>query len=162
MLRGAEMASIRFKDVKFMHKKAVVRLTSTKVLGYRRQDAELGIINNRYAFKWLRKVVSKSPKSDKPICGCSVNALRSHQKRAVKSLGLAEHGYSLHSWRRGSPTSDFLKHGQLDRTMLRGRWSSAKVCRDYISDATAALADAKLSSADKHRLLQYVGLVKRG
>ena len=44
--------------------------------------------------------------------------------------------------------------------MIKGRWSSAKVCKDYISDATAALADAKIN-ASKRLQLRYVSKVEQ-
>ena len=64
--------------------------------------------------------------------------------RIFDRLGIGNMGFTLHSWRRGSATTHFLKFGNLEKIMLHGRWSNAKVARGYIGEATASLADANI------------------
>ena len=58
----------------------------------------------------------------------------------VQEAGLPRCNWKPYSLRRGGVTTDFLHHGQLDRTMVRGRWASAKTARLYIDDAGGALS----------------------
>ena len=151
-LRGAEMSTFTSKDARLLKKRAILRLRSTKTLGYRRADAELAVIRSPFARKLLKKAKDLATDDDAPLCGCSASALRSHVQRACKRLGLHKVGFTLHSWRRGAATEDFLRFGSMEGTLLRGRWSSNKICRDYISEATAALADAEVGPQVKSRL----------
>ena len=50
----------------------------------------------------------------------------------LRELELDGFDFPLHSWRPGAATEDFLSHGRLEKTMLRGRWHSPKVARDYL------------------------------
>ena len=148
MMRGAEMASFRCSDVTFVKGKAIIKLAFTKILGYRRADSELAIVSHPLALRILRRAMRRCIRDKIPVgeslCGCSLEALRSHVMRVFKTLNMNDLGYSLHSWRRGAATTHFLKHGNLEKTMLHGRWSNAKVARDYISEATACLADTRI------------------
>ena len=59
-------------------------------------------------------------------------------------MGVHEHGCTLHSWRQGAATHSYLKHQALEKTVLDGRWSCARVAQDYSSEAAVALADLQL------------------
>jgi hypothetical protein len=160
LMRGTEMASFRFKDVTFCHKKAIIKLAFAKTLGYRRADSELALISHPLAIRLLRKAIRSCAKDqvslDEPVCACSVSALRAHVMRLLDELQLNNMGFSLQSWRRGAATAHFLKYGNLEKTMLAGRWSNAKVARDYISEATANLADIRMPRAAKLKLRQQL------
>ena len=132
-------------------KRAILRLRHTKTLGAKRQDAELCIITDPLALKMLQQVLPTLAKNDK-VLGCTSGALRSQVNRSLDKLLLSKFGYKLHSWRRGGATEDFLSHGSLEKTLLKGRWGSSKVARDYLAEATAALAKAALSKQVKKSL----------
>ena len=56
---------------------------------------------------------------------------------ACRSLGLESVGFRPYSLRRGGATEDFRAHGQLDRSLIRGRWGNSSTARIYITDGLA-------------------------
>ena len=153
------MCTIEKRDVKLTRKRAILRLRHTKTLGAKRQDSELAIVSSKLAVRMLAQILPKLQKTDK-IAGCTAGALRSHVNRTVSALKLGRFGYKLHSWRRGGSTEDFLSHGSLEKTLLKGRWASSEVARDYLAEATAALAKADLSKAETRLMKQKQGQLK--
>ena len=75
---------------------------------------------------------------------------------AVKELGLERFGLKPYSIRRGGASWDFRSHGDIARTIFRGRWDSAKTARIYVVDGTAALAEQHLNSLEKLKLLTAI------
>ena len=55
--------------------------------------------------------------------------------------------YKPYSIRRGAATADFLAHGKLSRTCVRGRWANEKTCRIYINEASSTLASLRFSNS---------------
>ena len=53
--------------------------------------------------------------------------------------------YKPYSIRRGAATADFLRHGKLSLTCVRGRWNNEKTCRIYVNEATTALSSIRSS-----------------
>jgi len=71
--------------------------------------------------------------------------------------------YKPYSIRRGAATADFLKHGKLSRTCVRGRWNNEKTCRIYVNEATTSLSairgsKASLEIIDKFKALALATL----
>ena len=88
---------------------------------------------------------SRFPKKAKRSSVMPSLRLAFHQQRAIRHLKLATHGYTLHSWRRGSATADFLK----------------PCCEaGGTPDATASLANTRIQGAQKLHLLKYAAVVK--
>ena len=92
LMRGAEMASSRLKDVTFCHKKAIIKLAFTTTLSYRRADSELTLISHPLAIRLLRTAIRSCATDqvslDEPVCACSVSALRAHVMRLLDELQL--------------------------------------------------------------------------
>ena len=63
---------------------------------------------------------------------------------ACVRLGLASIGYKPYSLRRGGATHDMMAHGDLPRTIFRGRWSDMRTARIYINDGLAVLINLQL------------------
>ena len=61
-------------------------------------------------------------------------------KQLCDTLQLQEWNFKPYSLRRGGATHHFRSQGQLSRTIVRGRWNSARAARVYINDGIAALA----------------------
>ena len=54
--------------------------------------------------------------------------------------------YKPYSIRRGAATADFLKHGSMSKTCVRGRWSNEKSCRIYVNAAATSLSAIRCGS----------------
>ena len=60
--------------------------------------------------------------------------------KVVQKLQLQHWGFKPYSLRRGGATDHFRKFGSLSSTVVKGRWSSAKMARIYLNDGLATLA----------------------
>ena len=56
-------------------------------------------------------------------------------------------------------TTDFLHHGQLDRTMVRGRWASAKTAPLYIDDAVSMQAQPVVTNQQNCTMAKWAAWV---
>ena len=86
------------------------------------------------------------------LVGCSPAVFRARFARLVHEAGLPKCNWKPYSLRRGGATTDFLHHGQLDRTMVHGRWASAKTARLYIDDAVSMQAQLVVT-CQQHRTM---------
>ena len=75
----------------------------------------------------------------------SMSYFRVQLLRAKSFLSLDDLHIQAYSLRRGGATHYFRSSGSLDRTILRGRWLSAKSARIYIEDGVAQLSAIALS-----------------
>jgi hypothetical protein len=85
------------------------------------------------------------------LFGMSMSFFRTLLLRAKSFLSLVDLQFQACSLRRGGATHFFRLSGSLDRTVLRGRWLSAKSARIYIEDGVAQLSAIALS--DEQSLL---------
>ena len=86
-------------------------------------------------------------------------AFRSKFARLVHEAGLPKCSWKPYSLRRGGATTDFLHHGQLDRTMVRGRWASAKAARLYIDDAVSMQAQLVVTCQQNRTMAKWAAWV---
>ena len=63
---------------------------------------------------------------------------------AVAHLGFPRNWYLPYALRRGGATEHFLMTGQLDATVVRGRWSNARTARIYINEGAVELENIRL------------------
>ncbi|CAK0855226.1 unnamed protein product [Prorocentrum cordatum] len=159
MLRSGEMLQLRRKDIRIFQRRmsAIVALRNTKT-GQRDGRLELVMIRSRVAVKLLVQHVQQLP-PDELILNTERGEFTRLFRRAVVALGLTDERVTLYSFRRGGATHDFLEHGSLELTLLRGRWASARSARVYVQDAVAALAELQLSDlqlADARALASHV------
>ncbi|CAK0903846.1 unnamed protein product [Prorocentrum cordatum] len=159
MLRSGEMPQLRRKDIRIFQRRmsAIVALRNTKT-GRRDGRLELVMIRSRVAVKLLVQHVQQLP-PDELILNIERGEFMRLFRRVVVALGLTDERVTLYSFRRGGATHDFLEHGSLELTLLRGSWASARSARVYVQDAVAALAELQLSDlqlADARALASHV------
>ncbi|CAK0894411.1 unnamed protein product [Prorocentrum cordatum] len=159
MLRSGEMLQLRRKDIRISQRRmsAIVALRNTKT-GQRDGRLELVMIRSRVAVKLLVQHVQQLP-PDELILNIERGEFMRLFRRVVVALGLTDERVTLYSFRRGGAAHDFLEHGSLELTLLRGRWASARSARVYVQDAVAALAELQLSDlqlADARALASHV------
>ena len=76
----------------------------------------------------------------------------------MSALELSSFGMKPYSLRRGGATFDFKAHGNLDRTVVRGRWGSQRTARIYIQGGSEALTKLQLSDTARLRMAEYGGI----
>ena len=144
MLRSGELYRLKVGDISFYSSKAVLSLGYTK-MGIRTNNAEMVVVESQLALKYLRLACRHRSRSE---------LLLPRGERAFRELfsslvdlfnipGLL----TVYSLRRGGASWDFLHFQSMERTLLRGRWSSTSSARLYLQDATAMVS---------HQLL-YIG-----
>ena len=107
----------------------------------------------------VRVVCRHKPPGD-PLVGVPDARMRSLFQEGCNRLGLAAEGFRPYSLRRGGATFDFRSHGQLSRTVVRGRWNSARTARIYINEGVGMLTQLRLDSRAELLVSNYGDLLK--
>ena len=87
--------------------------------------------------------------------------LRIFFTRALNELDASEHGFRLYSFRRGGATHFFRTRGSMDQACERGRWTSSRTARLYITDGAARLAELSLSTRCRSTCYALADLMTR-
>jgi integrase len=148
-LRTGEMFSLRRKHLEFFAEHVVIKLEDTKT-SVRKAAYELAIAKSHLAVQLATASFTSLKPADLLIPDSYF--FRNTFKKVRAILGLDQKGINLYSLRRGGATADFLDHGSMEKTLLKGRWSSSKTARIYLQDAVATLADLQLDSFTKTKL----------
>lgn len=143
LLRPGEMYLVEARDLTFYPTKAVLTLRDTKT-GKRKGAGEMVIINSRLANTWLRQACKNKPPHE-PLLIDGPPAFRLLFRNLVNHFELSGL-YAVYSLRRGGATWDFLLHQSMERTLLRGRWTSSSTARIYLQDTVATVANLTLTS----------------
>ena len=64
-----------------------------------------------------------------------------------------------YSLRRGGATAHFLEYGSLDKTAIRGRWSSTETARIYTKEAVSTLAQITLAALQQATIEKYATFI---
>lgn len=83
-----------------------------------------------------------------PLVNMGAAMFRKVFKALCARCGLGSFGFLPYSLRRGGATYHFRHCGDINATLFRGRWSSIRAGRIYVTDGAAAMADLKLSDND--------------
>ena len=157
MLRSGELYNLCRKDITFLRDKAVLCLGKSKS-GKRTGTNELVVVESHCAVFWLRQACSRLTPADKLLFR-GERFFRKLFYELIEALDI-----TVYSLRRGGATWNFLLHGSMEKTLLRGRWSSTSTARIYLQDATATVGHLQLSdwqvsmAKDMARFLQASGL----
>ena len=159
MLRTAELLKIRKMDLSLVerHSRGIVVLHETKS-GQRTASSETVVIFDAYLVRMLAIVCRDLAPADF-LVGCSPAVFRAKFARLVHEAGLPKCNWKPYSLRRSGATTDFLHHGQLDRTMVRGRWASAKTARLYIDDAVSMQAQLVVTCQQNRTMTKWAAWV---
>ncbi|CAE7721934.1 unnamed protein product [Symbiodinium sp. CCMP2592] len=144
MLRSGELYTLAVGDVTFYRQHAVLRLGLTKS-GKRTGKEEMVVINSVVAVNWLRVACRNRPFRE-PLLRKGADHFRKCFKLFLCAFSLEGLLLNVYSLRRGGATWDFLSHQSMERTLLRGRWSSTSSARVYLQDATVMVAHLRLNN----------------
>ena len=159
MLRTGEMLKIRKMDLSLMerHSRGIVVLHETKS-GQCTASSETVVMFDAYLVRMLA-IVCRDLATAEFLVGCSPAAFRAKFARLVHEAGLPKCNWKPYSLLRGGATTDFLHRGQLDRTMVRGRWASAKTARLYIDDAVPMQAQLVATCQQNRTMAKWAAWV---
>ena len=159
MLRTGELLKIRKMDVSLMerHSRGIVVLHETKS-GLRTASSETVVIFDAYLVRMLA-IVCRDLAPAGFLEGCSPSVFRAKFARLVHDAGLPVSNWKPYSLRRGGAAADFLHHGRLDRTMVRGRWASAKTARLYVDDAVSMQAQLVVTGQQNRTMAKWAAWV---
>ena len=149
MLRSGELYNLKIEDITFLRNKAVLCLGQSKS-GKRTGANEMVVVESSLAITWLKKACRNSTKTSK-LLWRGERFFRKLFHELVQFFAV-DGLLTVYSLRRGGATWNFLCHGSMEKTLLRGRWSSTSTARLYLQDATATVSHLQLSAAQRSQL----------
>ena len=90
-----------------------------------------------------------------PIWPRSPQSFRNSFAHHLKKFDLTARGFRPYSLRRGCATALFQQIGSMEQALLKGRWSSTKVARNYVADGLPFLPGLRLSTKAKEMLTTW-------
>ena len=159
-LRTGEMLSLTLGDFSIDDDyRGVIKLEHTKT-GQRHAAFEASVIADPMVgklFTLLKRTLAQDTHPDHYLFAGTQHAFYKLFKEGLKWLGVSEHGFQVYSVRRGGATSFFRKTRNMEATLDRGRWSSARVARIYVNDGLAKQVELNFDTAVKARLNTLAG-----
>ena len=143
MLRSGELYNLCRKDITFLRDKAVLCLGKSKS-GKRTGANELVVVESDCAVFWLRQACHRLEPADKLLFR-GERFFRRLFYELISTLDV-QGLLTVYSLRRGGATWNFLLHGSMEKTLLRGRWSSTSTARIYLQDAAAMVSHLQLNN----------------
>lgn len=157
LLRTGELMKVTPKDILLNEEVAIISLKETKS-GQRANVSEMVQFSDPLTLEILREV--KNLAADRvcnkvPLWEHSPQQFRTYFKKYCIRFHLLKHRFRPYSLRRGGATWVFQCSGSMEVALLKGRWTSSRVARLYISDALSYLPGLTFSSAAQQLLSQY-------
>ena len=161
LLRTAEMYNLKVADFEFdaSGRRGVLTLAESKS-GTRYNITESVTITDAGAIRLVKAVISGLERGELLYPDGPYHFRRCFDELVVDLLLPNSLLYKPYSIRRGAATADFLKHGLMSKTCVRGRWSNEKSCRIYVNEAATALSSIRCGqrSADTVRRLKVFAI----
>ena len=145
MLRSGELYNRTVGNISFFQNKAVLCLGQSNA-GKRSGANEMVVVESALAICWLQKACHQSHKTQKLLW----RGERFFRRLFHELCSLFE--LTVYSLRRGGATWNFLHHGSMEKTLLRGRWASTSTARIYLQDATAIVSHLQLTAVQRSQL----------
>ena len=156
LLRTGELLQLRSRDILVGDQQVLLSLKDTKT-GLRNAAQETVALDDPLALEMLRalKAIKSSQGLDNvPIWTKSHQSFRNEFAFHCKKFRLQEFNFRPYSLRRGGATHIFQESGSMELALLKGRWSSTKVAKIYLSDGLSYLPGLTFS-AETRRLLRF-------
>ena len=141
LLRTGELLKVCAKDLLLDEENGIVTLFGTKT-GQRDNVGEMVSFSDIFTLETLRAV--QDLQKDRammnvPLWYKSAQGFRTQFQRYCRRFDLLAHQFRPYSLRRGGATWIFQRTGSMEVALVKGRWSSSRVARIYISDALSYL-----------------------
>ena len=158
-LRSGEMLSLVIDDVVMdADNRGVIKLEHTKT-GQRHAAFEASTINDPACIRLFRKYLRGLPSSTSRqnyIFMPKPHRFYQLFKDGLRWLGLEDVGFHPYSLRRGGATAYFRATRNMEATLDRGRWASARVARIYVNDGLAREVELRFDTHIQARLALMV------
>ena len=145
-LRTREMLSLTWNDVQVSRGSGVISLAHTKS-GQRCAAYEASVMLDRMVPCLYHQAKAARPSGTSDDCYISPASEAEFYKlfnAALVALGLSNFGFRPYSLRRGGATAYYRRGRDMQATIDRGRWSSARVARIYINDGLAKEVELRI------------------
>ncbi len=155
LLRTGEILLVRACDLLVDQRNLLISLPQAKS-GTRNAAAEMVQVSDPFTPEVIRAVkeLRKDTHMSKvPLWDFTPQSFRDRFAYHLTKFDLLEHKFRPYSLRRGGATHLFQVTGSMERALLKGRWSSPKVAKIYISDALSFLPAMEFSD-NACRMLQ--------
>ena len=154
MLRTGELLALTTANIICGDADLVIQLGFTKT-GLRRAVDENVVVDDPptiYLYKTFRQVLRGRRQFCSPIWNRGAQEFRAEFQELISFFHMPGtiRPYSL---RRGGATHDFRVFNHIERTLLKGRWSSTSAARQYIQEGLSELTRLQIS-ASAGRLIQ--------
>ena len=148
-LRTREMLSLTWADFQVGESSGVISLAHTKT-GQRSASFEASTMSDPAVlalYRRARATCAAGTGEDFYVFAGNESRFYELFAAALRDLGLSEFGFRPYSLRRGGATAFYRASANMQATIERGRWSSARVARIYINDGLAKEIELKLPPA---------------
>ena len=136
----------------------VLALEDTKGSQRRGIKAESVVLTDPTLIGYLRVVLPRLRPGER-LYGGSGYQFREDVRSLCYLARLPAANWRPYSLRRGGATAHFLEFGSLDRTAVRGRWTSVQTARIYIDEGVATLAQLIATDNQRARIQHLARLV---
>ena len=158
-LRTGELLSLVIDDVVMnQDARGVIKLEHTKT-GQRHAAFEAASINDPACIRLYRRFLQGLPANTSRLNYIFMpkpHRLYQLFKDGLRWLGLEDLGFQPYSLRRGGATAYFRATRNMEATLDRGRWASARVARIYVNDGLAREVELRFSVDIQARLTLMV------
>ena len=157
LLRTGECLSLTPADLMLGSTSGLCTLKNTKS-GVRHNASEAISIQNTIVLEVLRTLLDIrriQGTTALPIWSSTGSQFRRRFTWLCNHFGLHEHNFRPYSLRRGGATAVFQSTLSMEAALVRGRWTSSRVARIYISDGLSFLPSLKMSSRTSSLLNKY-------
>ena len=147
MLRTGELMLLEPRHLLLGRNDLVLQLGLTKS-GLRRHQDENVVIHHRPTLLLAQFVLEESKQKRAMSDPLYLQGGPEFRKQFASLLSFFRFPSSFrpYSLRRGGATAHFRKHGQMERTLIKGRWASTGAARQYIQEGLSVLAQLKISN----------------
>ena len=157
LLRTGELLELTGLDFSMGPSSAIVRIRLGKS-GQRHGAQEMVSPTDPSILEFLRIFLAERRLQGalaSPIWTQSPSCFRKRFNELMGIFGMSQLCFRPYSLRRGGATAFFTRCQSMEATLLRGRWSSSKVAKIYISDALAHLPSIKMSKKSHVMMSKY-------
>lgn len=162
-LRTGEIFQLRSEDFLLGKNKGIVSLPRSKggVRHNTRESITIEDVRILEVLGTLLEVQKELGLGRVPLWTKSPQAFRVLFYKTCAFFHVTHLGFRCYSLRRGGATAYFQHCGQMERTLLRGRWSSSNVAKIYLCDALSQLPSLKAKPATARKLAKYLPFFQR-
>lgn len=157
LLRTGELLTIRPVDFMLKADVGLISLPSSKS-GVRNNARESVSLHDPYVLLVASEMVRAKYQLHQEYMPCwpkSGSAFRGLFQRALIGVGAEHLNLRPYSLRRGGATFEMQSHGQMERTLLRGRWKNSNVARIYVCDGLSLIPTLKLPWSSKMKIARF-------